>query len=389
MFKHVTPSLFLVPLLTGCISVTVTEGAQHASGSEALNWSLLEEGVLEHQVQLTFPDRFDKAGEAYFSPDGKRVIFQAVETDDVKPEGSPYAMYVVDLVFDPAGRVIAAENVQRLSPPGSYNTCGWFHPTDPDVVIFASTVVEPSTEAPGYQRKSRNYRWKFPPEADIYECRLGEADGTASSLQPVLRDPKAYLAECSLTTDARHLLYCSLATGDGDIYVKDLSGGNVVRLVEAPGYDGGPFFSPDGTRICYRSDRRGNDLLQLFVAELAIDGTGAITGLQREYQLTDNRHVNFAPFWHPNGRFIAYATSEEGHHNYEVFLIDADPGDLPGSTGTVRYGTRARRVTHASGFDGFPAFNADGTRFIWTSQRGEGRSSQVWVAEFVVDPEGR
>ena len=54
-----------------------------------------EDTVLDNRVQLTFPDRFTKAGEAYFSPDGRRVVFQAVEAP---ASGSdPYAMFVADL----------------------------------------------------------------------------------------------------------------------------------------------------------------------------------------------------------------------------------------------------------------------------------------------------
>ena len=53
-------------------------------------------------------------------------------------------------------------------------------------------------------------------------------------------------------------------------------------------------------RIVYRSDRRGNDLLQLYVADLASSmKQGSIVGIEKEYQLTDNEHVNWGPFWHP------------------------------------------------------------------------------------------
>ena len=44
---------------------------------------------------------------------------------------------------------------------------------------------------------------------------------------------------------------------------------SIIRIVQAKGYDGGPFFSPDGKRICYRSDRHGDNMLQIFVADLA------------------------------------------------------------------------------------------------------------------------
>ena len=114
-------------------------------------------------------------------------------------------------------------------------------------------------------------------------------------------------------------------------------------------------------------------------------GASEIVGLSREYQITDNGHVNWAPFWHPNGRFLVYATSEIGHHNYEVFLLDADPGDLEGSNGTIKYGTRRRRITHSAKADVLPTFNADGSVMIWTSQRGADGESQLWVADFVIE----
>ena len=39
-----------------------------------------------------------------------------------------------------------------------------------------------------------------------------------------------------------------------------------------------------------------------------------------------------------NGRYLVYSTSEIGHHNYEIYVVEADPGDLPGSTGSIKYG---------------------------------------------------
>ena len=38
-----------------------------------------------------------------------------------------------------------------------------------------------------------------------------------------------------------------------DIYIMDAGGNNVRRLTTTLGYDGGPFFSPDGKQIVYRA----------------------------------------------------------------------------------------------------------------------------------------
>jgi Tol biopolymer transport system component len=379
-------------MLGGC-SVTVGVNEQDATHSapaavgESSGWRETEKGILENHVQLTFSDRFVKAGEAYFSPDGKRIIFQAVE---VPPEGREpaefYAMFVADLARSGSGHVTGITNIRRLSPSGSANTCGWFHPDDAGLVLFASTLVPPtSSHPPGYQRSSGRYRWMFPPEMKIVQVRLDEADGTAAPLEVLVDREDAYVAEATWSPDGRHLLYCSLQSGDGDLYIKDLQTGRTALVVGAKGYDGGPFFSPEGRRICYRSDRHGDHRLQIFVGELAFNEDGEIVGLEREHQLTANEHVNWCPYWDRDGCHLIYATSEVGHHNYEVFAIDADPGDRPGSTGTIRYGTGIRRVTHAEGSDVLPAFNADGTMMMWTSRRSEDGSVQLWLADFVMD----
>ncbi|MHC4949228.1 MAG: hypothetical protein ACYTG1_13395 [Planctomycetota bacterium] len=375
----------------GCVSVSVVEEqpVRPAAVQDTADWQAAEAGVLGHHVQLTFADRFVRAGEAYFSPDDSMIVFQAVEvpTDGGEPDEF-YAMFVADVVRDDAGHVAGIDGIRRISPPGSANTCGWFHPTEPGVVLFASTVDPPSESGrPGYQRDNRRYKWMFPSEMRIVRVRLDRADGTAASLEPVVGDDAAYQAEGVVSADGRHLVFCSLESGRGDLFVKDLESGAVTRVVQSEAYDGGPFFSPDGRRLCYRSDRRKEHYLQILVGELAVSGDGAVVGLEREHQLTDNEHVNWCPFWHPSGRALVYATSEVGHHNYEIFMLDADPGDLPGSTGTIRYGTRKRRITHAAGADVLPAFSSDGATMMWTSKRGERETAQLWAASFDLELE--
>lgn len=330
-------------------------------------------------VLLTDPTVFLKAGESYFDPAGKRVIFQAIEhpEEGADPDDN-YGMYLGDLTFDESGTITGLININRISNEGSSNTCGWFHPTEKSIVLFATTLtplVEEDT--PGYQRESGRYRWAFPPKMNIVSCDLAKNNAVTE----LVTDNEHYLAEGSWSPDSRHLLYCSLKSGDGDIYVTDLKTETTRLIVGDDGYDGGPFFSPDGKRIVYRSDRRGNDLLQLYVADLAFNEDGAIIGISSEHQLTDNVHVNWGPFWHPNGRFLIYATSEVGHHNYELYVCDADGGE---HDGTTRYGTRKRRVTHAEGFDGLPAFNALGNVLMWTSKRLT-NTSQLWTAPFIFD----
>jgi hypothetical protein len=129
-------------------------------------------------------------------------------------------------------------------------------------------------------------------------------------------------------------------------------------------------------------------LLQLFVADLKFDsqGSGNIpVGIEREYQVTNNEHVNWAPYWHPSGQFLIYGTSEMGHTNYEVFAVEVpQSGAAARPVGALSH----RRITYANGADVLPVFSDDGNYMMWTAQRGPmvesetKPSSQVWVARF-------
>lgn len=389
--------------LSGVAIAQNTGGPPAAGAAEApLDWRIAERGVLAEQVQLTFDEDFAKAGEAYFSRDDRWIIFQAVPRPAEGQRPDPfYAMYVARLRYE-GDRIIGADKAIQVSPPGSANTCGWFDPRDVSRIYFGSTVIPPSaSEAPGFQRDGSKYKWMFPPETEIVTMIVPEIfadEHPGAPLPPPevgelrrITGNDTYDAEGSLDPTGRFLLYTRVdaAPAFADLYIRDMKTGESNRVVTAEGYDGGPFFSPDGKRITYRSDRLGNNYLQLFVGHLKFDEHGVPVGLTQEFQLTDGDSVNWCPYWHPQGRHLVYASSAIGHFNYEVFITTADPGDLPGSNGSIRYGLLTRRVTHAPGFDGLPVFNSDGRHMMWTSQRsmepGRRGESQLWVARFVME----
>ncbi len=333
-------------------------------------------------MQLTLSERFVKAGEAYFNSDATQIVFQAIEHDaQGNPESEYYSMYVAHLrdegkgqSFGPDLRRYRLKHIRRISPIGSANTCGWFHPTDPNKLIFASTITAPAKqETPGYQRGTRNYRWSFPPEMRVVEVDLSAGEINAESLKTLVGDGKAYTAECSTSPDGRTLLYTTLESGDGDLYAMDLPTKKITRLTAFAGYDGGGFFSPDGKKIVWRADRNADNLLQIFVADVVFDSTGAVVGIGEPIAVTNDGAVNWAPYFSPNGKVIVYASSRVGHDNYELLAVPV-PADRSAPLG------QPRRVTHAGGADLLPAISPDGKLLMWTSQRGPGRSSQLWLA---------
>lgn len=397
------------------------------AASVRLDWKSLEAPLLTNHVQLTHRDRngvggvapgFVKAGEAYFDHQSppQWVVFQATVQPTAGQDPDPfYGMFVARILRDDSGRITGLDDPIRVSPPDSANTCGWFHPTIPWRVLFGSTVTRPSDDQPaGFQVGTRKYVWMFPREMDIVYRDIGpihhimqpgpdgapgpRPEGWTGAVTRLIDTPN-YDAECSWSRDGRYVLYAhvrdELSHGrpDADLWVLDTRSGKSVALVTADGYDGGPFFSPDGSMICYRSDRKGDDLLQLFVARIKFDDAGVPVGIDSEHQITDDEHVNWAPYWHPSGKFLVYGSSGVGHSNYEIFAVEVD-------TSRTAKELRKRRVTFASGADVLPVFSNDGSLMLWTAQRGpvidgESRpSSQLWLAEVVSgdggfsDPQG-
>jgi Tol biopolymer transport system component len=298
-----------------------------------------EESSLENIHQLTFSQMgFEKAGEAYFSPDDKTIIFQAV------PKGEQeYQIYRMDIdVGVPA----------LVSTGKGACTCAFFHPSGKKI-IFASSHSDPN---PAREKEEyAGYKWDLTPYMNIYEAN---PDGT--NLRALTSGP-AYHAECAYSPDGTQIVYASNETGSMNLYIMDSDGSNQRQLTFTHGiYNGGPFFSPDGTKIIFRADRQEKDLLQIYTLDIASG---------EEQQLTDNGEVNWAPYWHPNGDMFAFTTSLHGHHRYEIYLLQVKSGAL-------------YRVTDSPGFDGLPVFSHDGQKLLWTSKRSADRSCQIFIADF-------
>src|SRR5262245_66642906 len=101
--------------------------------AEESDWKKAESAYLTNVKQVTSDDTFARAGEGYFSPDGKSIIFQAEE----KGTGNPfYQIFVMDL---------ATKRADRVSPGIGRTSCGYFRP-DGKKVIFASSHLDPNAK---------------------------------------------------------------------------------------------------------------------------------------------------------------------------------------------------------------------------------------------------
>jgi Tol biopolymer transport system component len=326
-----------------------------------------ESDFLSRIRRLTVEGR--RAGEGYWSPDGQRLVFQS----EREPGNPFYQIYLMNMTTG---------DVSRVSPGLGKTTCAFINPKTDDV-LFASTHHDPSStqqqdeelkfRASGQERR---YSWDYDPEMELY------ARSAKTGTFRRLTNKRGYDAEASYSPDGQWIAFSStrqayertlsateqkqLETDPsyfGEIYIMpaDADGSGVRRLTNVPGYDGGPFFSPDGKRIIWRRfDERG---LIADVWTMNLDGSD-------QRQITDFGAMSWAPYIHPSGRYIVFSSNKLGFENFEVFLVDID-------------GTREPvRVTYSDGFDGLPVPSPDGTRLAWTSSRSGGREGQIYLAQW-------
>jgi Tol biopolymer transport system component len=300
--------------------------------------------------------------EAYFRPDGKKLIYQSTSE-----RGGCDQQYVLDL---------GTGETKLVSSGKGRTTCGYFVYPAGDRIIYASTEAADAGCPPPPDR-SRGYIWGVYPSFDIY---IAQADGSNAKR---ITTADGYDAEATWCHKGGKILFTSVRDGDLDLYEMDESGGNVKRLTSTPGYDGGAFYNADCTQIVWRASRFEGAALEEYRAllkdgfvrpskmELYVgnaDGTGA-------KQITSNGAANFAPFFTPDGKRIIYSSNvlDPRGREFDLFILNKDGSG------------EAERITSAPAFDGFPMFSPDGKWLVWASNRAnpEGRDTNLFIARWV------
>lgn len=334
-----------------------------AAQTDSLHYS--NETHFKNIRQLTFGG--DNA-EAYWSFDGKKIVFQRTSIKDGIPCDQ---IYVGKL--PKKGKPF---RYKLVSTGKGRTTCAFFT-KDNRHVIYASTHEAADTCPPGVDRAKYGNRYIWP-VYESYDIYMADLKG---KIVKKLTSSPGYDAEATLSPDGKTMLFTSTRNGDLDLYLMNLATGETKQITSAIGYDGGAWFSRDGSKIVWRASRPQTEAeindyknllkeglvaptqMEVFIANA--DGTDA-------KQITKLGQANWAPNFMPDGRVIFCSNHEyKRGFPFNMYTMNAD-------------GSHIEKISRDKGFDAFPMFSPDGRKIIFSSNRNNGgtRDTNLFVAEW-------
>ena len=319
--------------------------------------ALPQEKHLRNIKQLTFGG---ENAEAYFSADGKKLIFQST-----RDGGECDQIYEMN---------IDGSGVKRVSTGDGRTTCSYFFPNGKRI-LYSSTHLG-GKQCPPRPDFSGGYVWAV---YDTFDIFTANPDGSAVKQ---LTNAPGYDAETTISRSGK-LVFTSKRDGDLDIYTMDADGKNVKRLTNELGYDGGPFWSYDGKQIVFRAYHPQTEKEKADYAALLKQNLIRPTVLHvwvmnadgsNKRQVTHLNKASFAPYFFPDGKRIIFASNvaDPKGRDFDLYMIKVD-------------GTGMERITYNDTFDGFPMFSPNGRKLVFASNRHGAKpgDTNIFIADWV------
>ena len=307
-------------------------------------------------------------GEAYFSSDDSRLIFQSKRNGDG-----------CDKIYT---MTIDGEDIKPIPHSDGAYTCSYYSINDE--FIFFSSTMQDGVQCPLVYKdpNPRKYIWPLR-NFDIY--RLSQNKDLKN-----LTNSEGYDAEATVHPFEEKIIFTSLRDGDIDLYEMDYDGNNLKRITSDFGYDGGAFYSPDGTKIVWRGwypknekeiIQWKNNIKKNYIESVPLDIFIADRDGKNKIQLTNNGATNWSPSWHPSGEYIVFSSNKDDWldefdsygPNFELYLMQISTGKLT-------------RLTYNSTFDSFPVFSKDGSKIVYSSNRNaeNPRQTNIFISDFIL-----
>jgi Tol biopolymer transport system component len=283
--------------------------------------------------------------EAYWAPDGKRLIFQST-----RPPLECDQMYIMNA---------DGSDQHMVSSGKGRTTCGYFLADDKHIV-YASTFGA-GDACPKPPDRSHGYVWGVFAGYDIY---LATDDG---KILKQLTDKPGYDAEATVNWKTGNMVYTSLASGDLDLWTMKTDGSDKQQITRKEGYDGGAVFSRDGSKLVWRANYPKTPEDMARYKSLLADNTTAPMKMEIVVADADGGHAatitdfgcaSFAPTFTPDGKKILFASNKHAcdTRRFELYMMNLD-------------GSGLEQVTDFGGFTSFPEFSPDGKTLVFCSDR--------------------
>jgi TolB protein len=283
--------------------------------------------------------------EAYWAPDGKRLIFQST-----RPPYECDQMFVMN----------ADGSDQHLVSTGKgRTTCGYFL-ADNQHIVYGSTHLA-GDACPAPPDRSKGYLWGVFAGYDIF---LATDKG---EIQKRLTDTPGYDAEATVNWKTGTIVYTSLASKDLDLWTMKSDGSNKKQITKTEGYDGGAVLSRDGKKLVWRANYPKDAAAMAKYKELLAENLTAPMKMEimvadadgkNARQVTNFGCASFAPTFTPDGKKILFSSNKQecDSRKFELFMMNLD-------------GTGLEQVTNFGGFTSFPEFSPDGKTLVFCTDK--------------------
>jgi serine/threonine-protein kinase len=205
------------------------------------------------------------------------------------------------------------------------------------------------------------------------------ADSFVASLKPIesvdrsgkvasLWSAPSNWADLAFAPDGRRIAF---GIDDGkhlDIWVADWARRELTRLTTSNSHSIHPVWTPNGQRIAFTSQRGEREVATTFnLYWQRADGSGDVQ------RLTTSDNMQAPGSWHPNGKILAFEEQTQSHFNVMLLAMEGDEasGWKPGKPTTLLNANFDQRA---------PAFSPDGRWLAYESSQSE--QLNVYVRAF-------